>query len=362
MKEIGQPIKESKAKNRNVLILYYEVMPYNIEVFKGIVKMGYCLKVVQRDNEKLTPYVPPKMDGVEIVNLSTFKSYERFKDYCLSTNPATVLICEGKVKWYWWISKCLHNQDCNLPIICGSDAQWTGNRNNWIKRFGFSLFYGNFTHILCAGQWQVVYATKIGFKRHQILTPFYCADTSLYHTVDIEKKVNNYPKRFVYIGQLIERKGLSYLLDAWNNIKDKKGWTLTMIGNGAMYNRLSACKDIELLPFMDQKEICKVLQESGCQLMPSLYEPWGLVLHEAAAAGMPVIVTRNFGAASQFAVNAKNGYVIPEGNTNALQKAMEHIIDAPIEDLIAMSKYSRDLSERIRPTDVAAAITSQITQ
>ena len=36
-----------------------------------------------------------------------------------------------------------------------------------------------FTHVLSAGQWQVVYAMKIGFKREQILTPLYCANNEI---------------------------------------------------------------------------------------------------------------------------------------------------------------------------------------
>ena len=39
----------------NILILYAEVMPYNIPVFKEITKMGYRLNVVQIDKKKLTP-------------------------------------------------------------------------------------------------------------------------------------------------------------------------------------------------------------------------------------------------------------------------------------------------------------------
>ena len=108
----------------NILILYAEVMPYNIPVFKEITKMGYRLNVVQIDKKKLTPY-KPEIEGMELKNLSSFSSYGSFKTYCDSVHPVLIMVSEVMEKWYWkyiWRYSVKHN---DIPVVCGSDAQWT---------------------------------------------------------------------------------------------------------------------------------------------------------------------------------------------------------------------------------------------
>ncbi len=346
---------------KKILILYHELMPYNIPVYKELVKMGYELHIVHIDVNKLTPYKAKGLEGVDVKGISTFEDYDDFLNFCISISPSLIFICEGKRKWYWKVGFYFHKRHPQIPILCGSDAQWTGRRNNYLKKYFFRFLYGRcFTHILCAGLWQCVYALKIGFKREQILTPLYSADTELYNKVDIESKNNHYPKRFLYVGQFIERKGLNCLLEAWNGINDKKGWVLTLVGSGVMEQKLKECSDIEVHPFMEQNEICTIMNETGCAIMPSLYEPWGLVLHESAAAALPVIVTKHFGASSQFMINGMNGYIVDEGDVESLRNAMMKIINADIQSLIDMGINSRHLSMRVRPKDVACAIVSTL--
>lgn len=344
----------------NILILYAEVMPYNIPVFKEITKMGYRLNVVQIDKKKLTPY-KPEIEGMELKNLSSFSSYGSFKTYCDSVNPVLIMVSEVMEKWYWkyiWRYSVKHN---DIPVVCGSDAQWTGNLHNWMKKLAFRFTYGqSFTHILSAGLWQVDYATRIGFKRDQILTPLYCANNGLYQQVDLENKKMSFPKRFIFVGRLNPVKGIANIIDAWDGIADKQGWKLTMIGNGDMADEIQKHADIELRPFMSQSEICKLMNESGCALIPSLYEPWGLVIHEAAAAAMPIIVSKHCGATYKFVVNGLNGYTINENSTEELKLAMLKIMNSSSSELYEMGKHSRRLSYNIQPIDVASALVSLI--
>lgn len=346
--------------NKNILILYAEVMPYNIPVFKEITAMGYKLNVVQIDKKKLTPYCP-EIEGVDLRNLSSFKSYDDFKKYCDVVNPVLVLVSEVMEKWYWKYIYNYSSSHNHVPVVCGSDAQWTGNLHNWMKKMAFKFTYGrSFTHILSAGLWQVDYAQRIGFKRDQILTPLYCANNELYHQVDIEGKKENFPKRFLFVGRLNPVKGIRNILDAWESIEDKKSWKLTMVGNGDLADEIKQHTSVELLPFMSQAEICELMADTGCALIPSSYEPWGLVIHEAAAAALPIIVSKHCGATYKFVVNGLNGYTITENDTEELKNAMLKIMASSSEALFEMGKQSRRLSYNIQPIDVASALVSLI--
>jgi len=337
-------------KNKKILILYVEVMPYNIPVFINLVNSGCELYIIQLDNKKLTPYEPPTSVNIRYKNISDFNNYKEFINYCNDVRPNLVFVSEIINIWYFKVARFFRKNYPDLSIIVGSDAQWTGTRNNWIKRISFPITYKKcFTHILVAGLWQVEYARKLGFKRHQILFHLYSANIELYQKVNIQQKSINYPKKFLYIGRFHPNKGLTHLVEAWNKINDKKGWTLTLVGNGPLEIYLKEQEDIEVLDFLSQEKITELMSNVGCAVVPSIFEPWGLVIHEAVAGGLPIIVTQNCGATHHFVINSFNGYIVPEKNSKALSLSMEKIINASVEDLIKMAKRSRELSSRITP-------------
>lgn len=343
----------------DILILYPEIMPYNIPVWRIIRDKGYNIRVIQLAGKKLTPYQYTGEDGIEVHDISEWQDFRSFKEDNYNPQVKLVFVSEVMNPWYWKLARAFHKADKSLPILLGSDAQWTGNLHNYIKKIFFNFTYNKvFTHVLSAGLWQVVYALKIGFKRNQILTPLYCANNQEYYRVDIDAKVCNYPRRFLYVGRLTEQKGIHQLIEAWKSIGDKKGWKLTMIGNGDLEGFIQQQEDIELYPFMQQNEICKIMQHSGCAIVPSLYEPWGLVIHEAAAAGLPIIVSKNCGATNQFVKHGYSGFLVPEGNVDALRDRMKEIMNMSSQDLVIMSKNSRELSTSIIPDYVAAAYLS----
>lgn len=345
----------------DILILYPEIMPYNLPVWRIIRDKGYCIRVIQLGNKKLTPFQYNGEAGIEVHDISEWNNYQSFKEDNYSEHIKLLFVSEVMNKWYWRLARKYHAHFKDLPIVLGSDAQWTGSRNNYIKKILYPLTYKNiFTHVLSAGLWQVVYALNVGFKREQILTPLYCANNELYYSVDINRKIGDYPRRFLFVGRFNEVKGIREMLQAWSQITQKKGWVLTLVGNGPMEEEIKHTKDIEILPFLQQDEICRLMQSSGCALVPSRAEPWGLVIHEATAAGMPIIVSRNCGATHRFVINNYNGLIVEARDVDSLQTAMQKVIDTDTARLIEMSKRSRKLSETILPEHVAYSLISLV--
>lgn len=76
---------------------------------------------------------------------------------------------------------------------------------------------------------------------------------------------------------------------------------------------------------VNQTEIPDVLWASDLFVMPSEREPWGLVLNEAMAAGLPSIVSEQVGAAADLCVDGETGYVIPAGDEKALIAAVDKL-------------------------------------
>lgn len=156
-----------------------------------------------------------------------------------------------------------------------------------------------------------------------------------------------YPPHVLYVGQLEERKGVRYLVDAFKSLHHKRA-RLRLIGSGSLRSwleREAACDPrIEVVGYRSQQDLPREYARVRCVVVPSIHtaagrEPWGLVVNEAMHAMRPVVATRSVGAAAGGLVeHGRNGYVIPERDVDALT----HALDA----LVCDEKLARELGER----------------
>jgi glycosyltransferase involved in cell wall biosynthesis len=181
----------------------------------------------------------------------------------------------------------------------------------------------------------------------------------LFLQASITHKQNNYPKNFLFIGRFVPVKGLNLLIDAWNQIADKKTWTLTLVGDGPEKDTLKNIHGVTVKDFMSQSELIKEIEQSGCFILPSVFEQWALVIHEAAASGLPIIATNVCGSAPYFVISGYNGYQI-EPKVESIKRSLEKVMALNENQLIQFSKNSKKLAESITPELGAAQLMSVI--
>ena len=70
----------------NILILYAEIMPYNLPVWRYMRDKGYKLTVVQLDNRKLTPFKYEGEEGIEVHNITSYPDYKSFEEKFYNTD------------------------------------------------------------------------------------------------------------------------------------------------------------------------------------------------------------------------------------------------------------------------------------
>ncbi len=94
------------------------------------------------------------------------------------------------------------------------------------------------------------------------------------------------------------------LLQAWQQLGAKEGdWELHLIGNGSLKAQLEATAGVVLKDFMQPEQLILEVANTGCFLLPSRGEPRGVVAHEFAAAGLPLILSDSVGAAGTFLIS-----------------------------------------------------------
>ena len=123
------------------------------------------------------------------------------------------------------------------------------------------------------------------------------------------------------------------MLKAWNSIEDKNGWKIVLAGNGPLKDRLLNLPNVDVLDFQPQERLVELAQNSGVFVLPSVYEPWALVLQEFAAAGLPIICSDACGAASHMVINGFNGYTFKSKDVQDLKRRLLSIMKKDGEGL-----------------------------
>jgi len=349
-----------------VLYLYTEVMGYNIPIFECLVKhYDASVDVVHWDKNKNTPYEPSvSVSGIEFHPRSQFTP-QSLRDFVMKLGPDIVYTSGWQDKGYRLALQAL--KLAGVPIVMGLDSQWA---NTLRQRVGAQLIkhlYKKryFTHAWVPGPLQFECAARLGFRHDEIISNLLTGNTAIFHpaasALSLEKE-QAYPKQFLYVGRLTESKGLDRLLEAFKTYQTQYAgdWGLTCVGNGPFEARLQGHAGIQVQPFADQASLALLARQAGALVLPSRYEPWGVVVHEFAAAGLPLLLSNKVGARHQFLIDGLNGYVVNVDSSNDLALKMHQLASQPKDRLLAMGQASYQLSGSVSPEITTASLMSAL--
>lgn len=318
--------------------------------------MGFQIIVVYKRNDRKTPYLPQQIENVKFVNEAEFND-QKLKNLAKEFDPDLTFICDWSMPKYNSVGLFLRRKK-KIPVIVACDTPWRGGRQ-WLNVIASSFRHKRyFSHVLVAGVRQFEYAKKLGFKNDDILLHSLSANVDLFHNTEVALKKFKEKKNFLYVGRFVPVKGLEYLVQAWNLVNNKDGHTLTLVGNGPILDNIDLPEDVIVRDFTDQRELTQLAEESICFIISSVHENWSLVIHEFAAAGLPMIVTSECGASPHFVVNNYNGYKVKSRSVTELKEAVEKIISADPKQLYKFGIRSRELSKSITPEIIAGNIAS----
>jgi glycosyltransferase involved in cell wall biosynthesis len=144
------------------------------------------------------------------------------------------------------------------------------------------------------------------------------------------------PLRVLFVGALIQRKGIGYLLDAVDQLGSQV--ELTIVGGRFQANSRvdEACSRWRWFESLPHSRVLDLMQEADVLVLPSLTEGCALVVLEALACGLPVIVTPNTGSL-EFVRDGCEGFVVPIGSSDAIADRL-NALNRNRELLAAMSR------------------------
>lgn len=253
-----------------------------------------------------------------------------------------------------------------IKVIISADSTEGDNANIWwresIKRFIVSKAQGFF----CYGSKSAEYIYKLGMKPKHILVTNNSVDNVKVETVFDEAILHRESSKqgfklrkynFIYVGRLIAFKNLDNLLAAYKPLNNTE-WGLIILGNGSEDKKLKKYvedNDLSGVRFIEGQEwfdVPKILALADVFILPSYSEPWGLVVNEAMAAGLPVIVSNKCGSAYDLILENKNGYTFDPYNVEELTSVFNKFVKNP-SIIEPFGKKSKEIIKRFSPEQVA---------
>lgn len=183
--------------------------------------------------------------------------------------------------------------------------------------------------------------------------PYLC-DLAPFHAVN-PLPPEQIPLRILFCGQMIERKGVDLLIQAFARIIESgRQARLVLVGWESDLPRMmeglspTVREAIEYAGFHPPEALPGLFGHSHIFILPSRYDGWGVVVNQAIGAGLPVIVTKSVGSSHDLVEHGENGLVIETGSAEAIHDALCHYLDHP-ERILEAGQKSRQRSYAITP-------------
>jgi glycosyltransferase involved in cell wall biosynthesis len=203
------------------------------------------------------------------------------------------------------------------------------------------------------GERQANFARKLGFEQRVILRGVYACDQPALEAVHMGRlsELRPVPRAFLFVGRFVPEKSLETLVKAFRIYRESNpdSWPLVCCGAGPLRSIIEGEDGILVQGFVQPEKMPGVFRSAGCLILPSLFEPWALVVHEAASAGLLVIASEEVGAVPHLVQPGYNGFICGSRDAGALARLMSRVSALSDERLDEMSRASFLLSRQFSP-------------
>lgn len=144
-----------------------------------------------------------------------------------------------------------------------------------------------------------------------------------------KQKVINKKIKFIYLGQLIERKGVVEAIEGFM-LNESTDIEFTIVGGGILEKKIKHLIEndtrINQLPYADYDSIPQILLSHDVLIFPSRHDGWALTLVESMCAGLFIMGTNNTSSFNEYIINKKNGVEITV-NKDVINQKIQWCID-----------------------------------
>lgn len=252
-----------------------------------------------------------------------------------------------------------------IPLVIVSDSRVNDEPRSapkeWIKR---QLVRG-YSTALVAGSESQVYLEGLGFPAEAIFRPWDVVDNGFFQAVAGAARTSSGAQpHFLCVSRFVRKKNHTGLLAAYGRYQAAGGhWGLRLIGAGPLEVQIRSAihslpdpSRVRCDPFLQLEPLARAYGEAGAFVLASTSDQWGLVVNEAMAAGLPVLVSRACGCAADLIKHGVSGWTFDPADPAALAALMHTAERQSPARREAMTSAARDRLSAFSPGRFAVGL------
>lgn len=336
-------------------VLFDHFGPYHLARLRAASVRCEALGVEFHGRSGEYDWEPADRAGLNVVTLlpsastdSSAPSFVSALDRTLSTFRPEVVAIPG------WSSRevlsalswCLHHQ---VPAVLMSESSAHDERRAWWKEWIKRRLVALFSAALVGGSRHATYLNALGMPPESIFTGYDVVDNAHFAPSQRWASGSGTP-HFLASARFVEKKNLPGLLRAFAAYRDvtvNPPWNLVLLGDGPqrpvleeLAEELAITDSLSLPGFRQYDELPGWYARASAFVHASTTEQWGLVVNEAVASGLPVIVSDRCGCAPELVRDGINGCLFDPAEPDALTRCLLHIASLTKDERARMGHAS----------------------
>ena len=259
-------------------------------------------------------------------------------------------------------------------LLMTESGEQDSSRRRWKEWFKRKLIHILFDSAIAGGRAHADYLAKLGVESTKIGRYYDVVDNWFFSqgTDSLRRssapEEHNLPTRyFLYVGRLAAEKNLSCLIRAFAQYRSEGGnWSLVLAGGGPLEDDLRrecAANGVErLVHFAGMKRTAELIPYysfASCFVLASSREPWGLVVNEAMASGLPVLISKRCGC-TELVSEGGNGLLFDPDSESDLAGSMFWMSSLNSVRRNEMGQRSREIISQYSPENFASEVVRAI--
>lgn len=304
----------------------------------------------------LTPEWLYSVPVVGLINPAAAGQVGRFQPECL--------LVHGYSSWtHWSVIRWAIRTGTPYLLWGDSNSHKLGARGlaPGLKRWWLRYFCRHAAGVLTVGSLNQVFWSHYGVERQRQFFAPLAVDLDRFAAAGSRWRALRQPERerlglpdgrvILFAGRLVSEKNVDTLLRAWALRRRRGGGpaALAVAGDGPERARLErlarelGLEEVHWFGFQPQDEMSRFYAVSDALVLPSTHEQWGLVVNEAMATGLPVLLSRAVGCLPDLLEEGGNGFSFEARDPHSLAACLDRFLSLDDEQWLRMSARSREM-------------------
>jgi len=310
--------------------------------------------------------------GVVSQKIGAVRCFFRIVSTCLRLRAKYLFFCNYNLPGVFFSALLLRL--LGRRLITMQDSKFDDKPRYLFKEIVKSILYAPYQAALAAGARSKAYLTFLGLPEDRVIVGYDTVSVdrvqALAGTLPAPHGVPHADRHFTIVARFVPKKNLSLALDAYADYVARNPESprdLHLCGSGELEGELRQqaerlnLKGLHFRGYLQEPEIARVLGSTLALILPSVEEQHGLVVNEALAMGVPVLVSDNCGARDLLVRSGVNGFVFEPDNAPGLAHFMT-IVDKDIDEWTRLASGARQFQHAADTTLFVDAVEQVLTR